>query len=195
MQSGADQSKAVLSVANLREWEKRSFHGETAYTVEKVDGKSVVRAESSSAASGYYRKLSLKATDHPVMGWSWKISRTISAENPYLKSGDDYAARIYLVFPGRFFWQHRALVYVWSDKLPVNAMIQSPYSDRIAIIAVESGNRFAGEWKHESRNYVDDYRRYFHAEQDDPVAVAFMTDTDDTASQTVSWYGDILFSR
>jgi hypothetical protein len=190
-----EQAEIVFPVAHLHEWEQKSFYGETAYTVEKLDGKAVLKAESSGTASGYYRRLSLKASEYPLVNWSWKIGRTIAAEDAYRKSGDDYAARVYVVFPGRFFWQYRALIYVWSDKLPPGTIIKSPYSERIAIIALESGNRFAGEWRHESRNYRNDYRAYFHKEPVDPIAVAFMTDSDNTGSHAVAWYGDIFFSR
>jgi hypothetical protein len=65
----------------------------------------------------------------------------------------------------------------------------------VAVIAVESGNRFAGSWRQESRNYAADYRNYFHAEPADPVAVAFMTDTDNTNSRATAWYGDIIFRQ
>jgi hypothetical protein len=163
--------------------------------VEKSDGRSVVHAESSDSASGYFHKVQLSAREYPQISWSWKISRTIAAENPQQKSGDDFAARVYVVFPGRFYWQKRAITYVWSDKLPVGTVMANSYTDRVAIIAVESGNSFAGSWRQESRNYVADYRAYFHEDPDDPEAIAFMTDTDNTGSQAEAWYGDISFSK
>lgn len=187
--------KIVLPVAELATWSEKSFNGETRYTVEKSDGRSVVRAESNGTASGYYHKLELSAKEFPHISWSWKISKSVAVENPYLKSGDDYAARIYIVFPGRFFWQKRAITYVWSDKLPAGKVMSSPYTDRIAVIVVKSGNSHAGSWHHEGRNYVDDYRKYFHQEPENPEAVAFMTDTDNTGSHALAWYGDISFSR
>jgi len=195
--AAADKRKAsvLFPVAAMATWSEKSFAGETRYSVEQNEGKSVLRADSSGSASGLYHKLDLHAHQYPLLNWSWKIRQTVPAENPYLKTGDDFAARVYIVFPGRFFWQKRAIVYVWSDKLPVGTIIANAYTDRVAVIAVESGNRFAGIWRHEVRNYVADYRSYFHDEPDDPVAIAFMTDTDNTGSQAVAWYGDIFFSR
>ena len=188
-------TKVVLPVAELADWSEKSFKGETKYTPEKSDGRSVVRAESNGAASGYYHKLELSTKEFPNISWSWKITKSIAAENPYLKSGDDYAARIYIIFPGRFFWQKRAITYVWSDKLSPGTVIPSPYTDRVAVIAVESGNGRAGSWCYENRNYVADYRAYSHSEPGKPEAVAFMTDTDNTGSHAVAWFGDIFFSR
>jgi hypothetical protein len=42
---------------------------------------------------------------------------------------------------------------------------------------------------------VDDYRACFHDAPPDPVAVAVMTDADNTGSLATAWYGDILFAR
>ena len=189
------KTTVLFPIADLASWSEKSFKGETRYSIERSEGKSVVRAESNGSASGYYRKLELKAKEYPLLNWSWKIRKTLTAENPYMKAGDDFVARIYVVFPGRFFWQSRSIVYVWSDKLPIGSVIPSPFTARVALIAVESGNRYADSWRHETRNYVADYRAYFHDEPDDPVAIAFMTDTDNTGSQAVAWYGDIFFSR
>jgi len=190
-----DQAKVLYPLSDLSSWQKKSFKGDTVYSAVKEGGSAVVRAESSNAASGYFRNISLDSKKYPYINWSWKVQGVVPAEDPYSKACDDYAARVYLVFPGRFFWQTRSIVYVWSDRLPAGKIIASPYSDRVAIVAVESGNRSAGIWRHERRNYVEDYRRYFHEEPDDPAAVAFMTDTDNTGGHALAWYGDIFFSR
>jgi len=190
-----DQANILFPVSDLSSWQKKSFKGDTVYTTEKEGDSTVVRAESSNAASGYFRNISLDSKKYPYINWSWKVQGVVPAEDPYSKAFDDYAARVYLVFPGKLFWQTRSIVYVWSDRLPAGKIIASPYSDRVAIVSVESGNRYAGIWRQERRNYVEDYRRYFHKEPDDPAAVAFMTDTDNTGSHALAWYGDIFFSR
>jgi len=190
-----DQEKVLFQVSDLSLWQKKIFKGETVYSAVKEGDSAVVRAESSSAASGYYRKIALDSKKYPYLNWSWKVQGVVPAEDPYSKAFDDYAARVYLVFPGKVFWQTRSIVYVWADRLPVGKIIASPYSDRVAVVAVESGNGHAGIWRHERRNYLEDYRRYFHSEPDDPVAVAFMTDTDNTGGHALAWYGDISFSK
>lgn len=190
-----DQARVLFPVAELSSWQKKSFKGETFYAVVKEGDSVVLKAESSNSASGYFRNVSLDAKKYPYLNWSWKIQGVVPSEDPYSKAFDDYAARVYLVFPGRFFWQSRSIVYVWADRLPAGKIIASPYTDRVAIVAVESGNSHAGSWQHERRNYVEDYRAYFHGEPDNPSVVAFMTDTDNTGGHAVAWYGDIFFSR
>lgn len=191
----AEMKGTPLTFDSLAEWTEKSFKGHTAYRVEKESGRSVLHAQTRGNASGLYHTVTVNARELPVLSWSWKVAQTLAAEDAYRKSGDDFAARVYVVFPGRFFWQTRALVYVYSAKLPVGTVIADAFTDNAAIISVESGNSHAGAWRHESRRYVEDYRHYFHAEPPDPVAVAVMTDGDNTGSQAEAWYGDILFSR
>lgn len=191
--AGAVSAGVQLSFASLADWREKSFKGRTVYNVVTSNGKVVLEARAAGTASGLYRQLKVSVAEMPLLSWAWKVERTLAAENPYRKDGDDYAARVYVVFPGRFFWQTRALVYVWSDKLPVGTMLPSPFTDNAVIIAVESGNRFAGSWRHESRNYLADYRAAFHRVPPDPSAVAVMTDGDNTGSEAVAWYGDISF--
>jgi hypothetical protein len=183
-----------LTFGSLADWQEKSFTGHTTYTVEKSSGRDVLHAVARGSASGLYRKVAIRSGELPVLRWSWKVARTLEAEDPYRKSGDDFAARVYVIFPGKFFWQTRALVYVYSDKLPVGTIIANAYTGSAAVVSVAAGNRHAGVWRHESRRYVDDYRSYFHADPPDPVAVAVMTDGDDTGSLAEAWYGEIAFA-
>lgn len=184
-----------LTFDNLSAWQEKSFKGHTSYSLEQNEGRTVLRAKASGSASGLYHKVAVKSDELPVLRWSWRIMNTLSGENPYRKDGDDFVARVYVVFPGRFFWQTKALVYVWSDKLPVGTTVSNAFTRNAAVIAVESGNRFAGTWRNETRNYVEDYRAAFHSPPPDPVAVAVMTDGDNTGSEATAWYGDITFTR
>ena len=191
----SDLTGVRLTFGSLSEWREKSFKGHTAYTLVQSDGRSVLQAIAAGTASGLYHNITIPAAELPIIKWSWKVQQTLAGENPFRKESDDFAARVYLVFPGTFFWQTRALVYVWSDQLPVGTIIPNAFTSNAAIIAVESGNRYAGVWRHERRNYLEDYRAYFHEAPPNPVAVAVMTDTDNTGGQATAWYGDILFVR
>lgn len=190
----AEQKGRLFAPWHLSEWKEKSFKGHTTYTVEKEGERNVLHALSTGTASGLYQKIEVNGRELPLLTWSWKVAQTVAAEDAQRKSGDDFAARVYVVFPGRFFWQTRALVYVYSDKLAVGTVLPSAFTDKVAVIAVESGNRFAGTWRQESRNYGDDYRNYFHAEPPNPVAIGIMTDGDNSGSRAEAWYGDITFA-
>ena len=129
-----------------------------------------------------------------MLRWSWKIEHTLQKENVTRKSGDDFAARVYVVFPGTFFWQTRAINYVWAARLPKNSAAPSPYTANAMVVAVESGENRVGSWIHEEQNIHADYRRLFGEEPPPVGAVAVMTDTDDTGDEVSAWYGDITLA-
>jgi len=194
---GATAGELVIgrfSAGDLAGWKEQLFAGKTRYVFTSSEGRTVLAASSTKSASGYlYRKPGVSAAKYPILRWSWKISHPVAGEDPDRKTGDDYAARVYVVFPGRFFWQTRAICYVWSGVLPTGTFRVSPYTANVVNIAVASGT--AGIWRVEERNYVEDFRRYFGADPPDPAAIGIMTDTDNTGGSVEAWYGDISFAQ
>ena len=188
----ADELKVRQFSANdLTGWEEKTFKGKTIYSLVDNDGRLALQAHSVNAASGLFRRVQVEPAKLPVIRWSWKINHTVEREDATKKYGDDFAARVYVVFPRFFFWQMRAINYVWSARLPVGTVLPSPFTDNSVYCVVESGNGKAGTWVSETRNYLEDYRRLFHAEPSRVGAVAVMTDTDNTHSDVTAWYGDI----
>lgn len=182
-----------FSAADLAGWQEHVFKGKTRYQFASSEGKTVLAARSSKSASGYLlRKPGVKAATHPLLRWSWKITQPVAGENPDQKAGDDFAARVYVVFPGRFFWQTRAICYVWSGVMAPGTFRPSPFSKNVVNVAV-AGAGDAGHWRIEERNYVADFKRYFGGEPPNPEAIGIMTDSDNTGGEAEAWYGDIIF--
>lgn len=181
-----------FSTGNLAGWSDKIFKGKTIYTLVKENDKTVLKAHSEKSASGLLKKVKLDPKAYPVLRWSWKVEHTLKREDVTRKSGDDFAARVYVVFPGIFFWQTRAINYVWAARLPKESSVPSPYTSKAMIVAVESGDEKAGQWVSEGRNYYEDYRKLFGEEPPKLGAVAVMTDTDDTGDEATAYYGDIF---
>lgn len=178
----------------LTGWESKSFKGMTDYRLVKENGRTVVKAVSRASASGLIRKIRFDPTKHRYLRWSWKIDRTITGGDEKTKAGDDYAARLYVVFPGRFFWQMKAINYIWANKLAKGESVPSAYTGNAKLVAVESGNSMAGQWLTEERDLSADYRALFGGEAPEAEAIAIMTDTDNTGAAAEAWYGDIILS-
>jgi len=181
-----------FSSGNLTGWSDKIFKGKTDYTLVKENDKTVLKAHSEKGASGLLKKVKLDPKAYPVLRWSWKVEHALKKEDVTRKSGDDFAARIYVVFPRTFFWQTRAINYVWAAKLPKGSSVPSPYTSKAVIVAVESGDEKAGQWVGEERNFYEDYRKLFGEEPPKLGAVAIMTDTDDTGDEATAYYGDIF---
>ncbi|KAF0221577.1 MAG: hypothetical protein FD174_346 [Geobacteraceae bacterium] len=193
---GAETRVGRFSGGDLSEWRNETFKGKdkTTYLLVKENGKTVLKAHSRRAASGLLRKVDLDPKQYPVLRWSWKVEHTLKGEDAARKSGDDFAARVYVVFPRTFFWQTRAINYVWAARLPQNSAGPSPYTSNAVIVAVESGDEKAGRWVTEERNVYEDYRKHFGEEPSRIGAVAVMTDTDDTRDEVTAYYGDIFLT-
>lgn len=178
----------------LTGWETKSFKGATDYRLLKEEGRTVVKATSRDSASGLIRKIRFQTAKHRYLRWSWKIAGTIRGGDEKSKSGDDYAARVYVIFPGRFFWQTKAINYIWANKLARGSHVPNAYASGAKMVAVESGNSKAGQWQFEERDLFADYRTLFGTDPPEAEAIAIMTDTDNTGGTAEAWYGDIVIS-
>ena len=84
-------------------WEKKSFKGETLYEVMQEDTVRCIKATSHSSASGLSYKINYDTKKYPILTWRWMVDHVLSNGNALKKEGDDYAARIYVVFRERLF--------------------------------------------------------------------------------------------
>lgn len=183
-----------FSTEGLAGWDIKSFKRATDYRLIQEAGRTVVRAVSHDSASGLIKKISFNLSKHRYLRWSWKVSHTIKGGDEKTRAGDDYAARVYVVFPGRFFWQMKAITYIWANKLAKGNVAPSAYTSNSRMVAVESGNGKTGQWLTEQRDLFADYRLLFGTDPPDAEAIAIMTDTDNTGGSAEAWYGDIILS-
>ncbi|MBI2070696.1 MAG: TIGR04282 family arsenosugar biosynthesis glycosyltransferase [Elusimicrobia bacterium] len=183
----------------------------TAYSLVEENGDYFVMAQSSFSASAILKEVQASPKDYPMLRWRWKIERVLEKADARKKSGDDYAARIYVAFrydpKNASAWQrakygvakslyghyppHAALNYIWDNKLPIGAAVDNPYTNRTKMIAVESGPENVGKWRTEERNIYDDYKRLFGEDPPDIAFIALMTDTDNTGETASAYFDDI----
>lgn len=183
-----------FATEGIKGWESKNFKGTTEYRIVQEDGRTVLKAHAKGAASGLTKKLKFSPQSYRYLKWNWKVAGTITGGNEKTKQGDDYAARLYVVFPGRFFWQMRALNYIWANKLPKGEFVPNAFTSNAMLLAVESGPSKAGQWVSEERDILADYRRVFGEDPPDAGAIAIMTDTDNTGAEATAWYGEITLS-
>lgn len=181
---------------SLKEWEEKVFRGKVVYRIEKNQSSSYVRAASDKTASALYYKVRLDAKKrHPVINWKWnvekfpvkKLSERLDTQNE-----DDFAARVYVIFPARFFLNSKVLEYIWAETLPIGMTGTSPYSKNIKLIIARSGPNKEKGWFSEERDIVCDYIRVFgRSPEFDIGAVAFMTNAEHTGTSADAMYDDI----
>jgi hypothetical protein len=178
------------------EWEVKEFKGRTVYLVaHDDDGSHVLKAESRDAASGLIFKMKYSLRDYPILAWRWKVANILDKGDETKKEGDDYPARVYVVFPHWFFPKTKSINYIWANKLPKGQHVPNPFTGNAVMVAVQSGRENVGRWISERRNVYEDYRRLFGEEPPMVGAIAIMTDTDNTGGSATAWYDDIRIER
>lgn len=184
-----------FSAGDLAGWEPEEFKGVTTYSLVREDGRQVLQAVSRGSASALVKKIEADPAQTPMLSWSWKIEGTLPGGDGRSKAGDDFAARVYVVFPSFFFWNTRALNYVWANKLPVGRAWPNAFAgDNVMMMAVNSGDGQAGKWVSHRRDLAADFRRLFGEEPPGIGAIAVMTDSDNTKGSAVAYYGDLTLS-
>jgi hypothetical protein len=184
-----------FSSGQLHGWKEKHFDGSTTYKITELDERKVLHAKSKASASGMFKELKIDLHETPYLNWSWKVDNTLGNINERSREGDDYPARVYVVFSGGiFFWKTRAINYVWSSAQNQGSEWLNAYTDHSPMIAVQGKQQATGQWLNEKRNIREDYRRLFGDDIRYVDAVAIMTDTDNTGVEASAYYGDIYFS-
>ena len=185
--------------AALEEWQEKVFKDKVLYSVESEEG--VLLAQSKKACSGLFYKIIFSPKKFPMISWRWnvikfpeKISTDVKVTND--RKGwiekDDYAARVYVIFPSLNFRKTKCIEYVWDQDMAEGTIMTSPYFKNIKIIVAESGKENVGKWVLEKQNIYEDYKKVFGSSPRSNVgAIAIMTDTDNTLSTAEALYRDI----
>jgi hypothetical protein len=172
-------------------WQEKSFKDHTRYEVVPEGGGKVLRAESREAASALLYEIPFDPAACRTLTWRWKVENILEKGDERFKEGDDYAARVYVVFPSWYPPATRSLNYIWANKLPKDGHVPNPFFANAVMVAAESGAENVGKWMTESRDIVEDFRRVFGEDPPKAGAVALMTDTDNTGGAAVAYYDDI----
>jgi DUF3047 family protein len=213
--AGAHATEVRLPPPSPATWRALTFpkvrRGTRWQAIDAGDGPGV-RATSECGASALYRPtldVDLGAT--PRLAWRWRIVEGLAAHDERTRAGDDFAARVYVTFafePGRASALERlrrrlvgafydeplpgnALTYVWSSHEPAGTRWPSPYTDASRMISL--GAWSPSGWRTVEVDVAADYRVAFGHAPPRLLAVAIMTDTDDTCARAVAEYADVRF--
>ncbi|MBL7158214.1 MAG: DUF3047 domain-containing protein [Candidatus Omnitrophica bacterium] len=179
---------------SLKEWEEKVLKGKVVYALEQRDPNSYVRASSDNTASALYYKIKLDISNNPVIEWKWRVDEFPKRKFPETLSGkkeEDFAARVYIMFPAAFFTGSKVVEYIWSETIPEGTHGTSGYSKNIKLLVLEKGSS-DGEWRFEKRNIYEDYLKLFGKRPKLNIgAIAFMTDADSTKTSASATYDEI----
>ncbi len=221
--AGADANVAPFSTGNpgaapadpWRATRLPKVPRETRYVLVHDAGTTVLRAEANASMSGLSQSVRIDPKANPVIEWRWKVSGVLAKSAFGTKAGDDFAARVYVLFDydtaklpfgtrmklklARAMYGEAVptagLCYVWDSKAPVGTAAWSAYTDRLRMIVVTSGAAQAGQWVTVRRNVAEDFKVAFGEDSPAISGVAIATDTDNTGEAVTAWYGDVRFMK
>ena len=186
--------------SSLKEWQEKIFKNKVLYTVETEQKNTYLSAKSVEACSGLFYRISFDPKTLPMISWNWKVAQfpdksttrgPVETKKGWIEK-DDYAARVYIIFPSLNFNKTKSIEYIWDEELPEETITTSPYFKNIKLIVVESGRKNMNKWVLEERNIYEDYKKAFgKAPSRNVGAIALMTDTDNTLSTAEALYKDI----
>jgi hypothetical protein len=175
-----------------KEWKVRGSEDEAkiVYRVTEENGNHFLhaRAEKQSVQIGLSR--TFPPQQFPVLQWRWRVKALPAGADERTLKTNDSAAGVYVVFDSTIV--PRAIKYVWSASLPVGTQIDSPAYWRAKVVVLESGPPVAGEWRNETVNFYEDYKKLFGFEPSEVEGVALLTDSDTTATVAEADYDDFM---
>jgi Protein of unknown function (DUF3047) len=192
---------------------KMSSERPTSYRVAIVAGRPAVEATVDDSMSLLARPVSVDLAKTPMLCWRWYVDGPVKKADMTKKSGDDYAARVYVAFDvedsalsGSTRFKLRmarslfgksipdaAVVYVWDNIHAVGTARKSSYTDRSQLVVAETGASRARAWVSERADVAADFARAFPNQPGTPVFVAVASDGDNTNSKGHAAFADIHF--
>jgi len=172
-----------------------------------------VEATVNKSMSMLARHVTVDLKKTPILCWRWNVDGPVARADMTKKSGDDYAARIYVGFDmpdsalsGSTKFKlglarallgkdvpDAALIYVWDNVHPVGTARKSAYNDRTQLIVSETGGGRARSWVSERADIASDFAKAFTNLPGTPVGIALAADGDNTHSTGRAAFSDIHF--
>mgnify|MGYP005862152891 CR=1 FL=1 len=180
----------------------------SAYRVVEAEGRTLLEARSDASASGLVRSGTFDVYETPILEFAWRLeSGPASSPSSRTKAGDDYPLRVYVIFEydpktaplgirmmyetARILYKeyppHSSLNYAWFVPGDSGGWFRSPYTDRSALLVVDSGLAAAGEFRIRNRDLLDDYRAAFGADPPRKAAIAVMADSDNAGGTSLGY--------
>jgi hypothetical protein len=208
-------AEVLLSPPGTDGWKPLEFPKipkHTTYTVVRDGDTQAVKAVSDCAASALYMPVTdIDLARTPRLQWRWKVEQPLAVADERVKKGDDFAARAYVMFrfdPDRAsLWQRLqhaigtrlygevipggAINYVWASREARGAKWDNPFASTAKMVSLGSGP--LPQWTTEVADVAEDYRDLFGHEPPPVLAVALMTDTDNSCQQAIAYYADFRF--
>lgn len=200
---------------SLDEWTPLAFpriERRSTFDIESRDGALALRMASDNGASGIVWGTTFNPYAYRKLTFTWMVDAVLAVTDPLSKKGDDYAARVFVLFPydpnapgsaPRLLYSisktlygvyppYAALNFVWGNTQTGPARYRNPFTDRSGMIPLDAGTAFVGRWRTHTVDIIEEYRAMFAEDPPDEATLAVMTDSDNTGTSTSAWIRSIV---
>ena len=168
--------------------------GHPAYEFAIVDdaGRRALRMKSASEHSTIAKEAPIRLAATPMLRWEWKVVRFPDGADLREKKTSDTTGHLFVLWPRvPAALRSRLIGYVWDPTLPVGTIVKSRKTGTVTFVVARSGPERLGQWVGDERNVVEDYRRIYGEDPEDPKGIALSIDTNDTRSSAEALFGRI----
>jgi hypothetical protein len=183
----------------------------TQFQVATDQGRKGLKVQAKSSVSMMRFALRVEPQALGTLKFSWKVPQAIAEANVADRDLDDSPVRLVLAFEGdasKFSARnamlselsrtitgeplpYATLMYVWCGANSKESVVHNPRTDRIRKIVLESGSKNVGQWLDYQRDIRADFVKAFGEEPGALLGVALMSDTDNTQSNAMAYYGPV----
>ena len=207
------QGPLVFKPQDKAQWEVVTLPGKlrTAFRLDQREQRPAVLAHAQSSASMLRQRVNIAPDQLGPLQFEWQVESLMATADMSVRELEDSPVRVILAFEGdrsQFSAKnamlseltqaltgeplpYATLMYVWSNQHPVDAVINNPRTDRVRKWVVESGPQRLNQWRQYRRDIRADFEKAFGEPPGKLVALAIMTDSDNTQGNVRAWYGDI----
>jgi Protein of unknown function (DUF3047) len=144
---------------------------------------------------GYVKPVDVK--ERPWIEWDWKMGVLPKGGDVRVRARDDQAGSLCLVIDPGYTGFDSLMCYLFENDGPKDEPITSTQRDNVRYLIVrtaKSGDPM-GEWLHERRNLLADYKRLFGHAPKSPAIIAIQIDSNDTQSSAEAYYRNIMLRK
>ena len=195
---------------SLDRWQPLTFPKiarHSTYTAVRCETGSCLLMESNNSASALVLKQPFNVYAYPRLSWRWKVSNVYRKGDSRTREGDDYPARLYVMFtydPDRASLSKKlqyqlaktvygqyppdsSISYIWDNQVTGKPFIVNAYTSEARMIAVSAGSAAVNTWQEYTVDVVRDYRLAFGQDPPPLASLAVMSDSDNTRESARAW--------
>ena len=178
------------------DWKLRKDSGKDAYRVAEESGLRFLRATAKGLGVQAAKEYEWDLGAYPMLVWSWRPLEFPKGGDERNSKTNDSVLAVYVLVPYSRVRGPKAVKYVWSEKVPVGARLDSNMGLTQVRVLRSGAPEKKGEWVEERVNTREDYQKYFDVkETPKPAGIAVLTDSDDTNSSAQGDYASFKVCR